>query len=85
MFLQSHTDEIVLLPALPEAWRTGSIDGLCARGGFEVDIAWEDGILTEARLSSQTARSCTVRYRDTKRHLDMGAEETVSLTGITLR
>ena len=45
MLVQSQDDDIVLLPALPEAWSTGSITGIRARGGFELDYAWEGGRL----------------------------------------
>jgi len=81
MLLQSHAGEIDLLPALPAAWPTGQVRGLRARGGFEVDIAWQDGKLTEARFSATGAEACIVRYGVRAVRVQPGAGQTVRLDG----
>jgi alpha-L-fucosidase 2 len=62
MLLQSHTGEIHILPALPDVWTKGSVTGLRARGGFEVDIAWEQGKLSHATITGIWGTRCTIRY-----------------------
>ncbi len=61
MLLQSHADEIHLLPALPAAWPQGSARGLRARGGYEIDLTWAAGQLTEAALHPTQDTLCRVR------------------------
>jgi alpha-L-fucosidase 2 len=61
MLLQSHAGEIALLPARPRAWPDGSIRGLVARGGVEVDVDWTDGRATRARLRPRFTGPQTLR------------------------
>lgn len=64
MLLQSHAGEVELLPALPNDWRTGSVQGIMARGGFEVSIKWSAGVLEEVRILSRLGGPCKMRYKD---------------------
>jgi alpha-L-fucosidase 2 len=80
MLLQSNEEDIYLLPALPDAWRSGSVSGICARGGFEFSIHWKDGRLHGVDVLSNAGNTCRLNYDskvvtlDTKRggsyHLD---------------
>lgn len=64
MLLQSHMGFIQLLPALPDAWRNGSITGICAKGNFEVSISWKEGKLEKATFLSKSGAPCKVKYGD---------------------
>ena len=59
--MQSTSDEIILLPALPVEWHTGQIKGLRAKNGFEVSMIWEDRKLKAAKIVSLCGQTCTIR------------------------
>jgi alpha-L-fucosidase 2 len=81
MLLQSEPGEIELLPALPAAWSSGSIKGLRARGGFEVDEQWKDGKLTDAVVHSLNGAPTRLRYGTTVRELNVRRGESFKWDG----
>ena len=64
MLLQSQSDEIYLLPALPDAWAQGSISGLKARGNFEIAINWRNKKITSAAILAVVGGKCTIRTNE---------------------
>ncbi|MDR2599747.1 MAG: glycoside hydrolase family 95 protein, partial [Oscillospiraceae bacterium] len=71
MLLQSTTDTIYLLKALPKEWRQGSVKGLCAKGGLTVDLFWKDGILHEAVFNAKHDYTGTVVYQGKSEALEL--------------
>ena len=84
MLLQSElgadgTAVIELLPALPTQWSDGEVQGLCARGGFEVDMQWNNGCLKEATIKAKKNSSVTVLYDGKKKTLKLKAGKSQTL------
>lgn len=71
MLVQSRVGEIEFLPALPAAWPSGSVKGLRARGGFEVDVSWKDGKLVEAFIRALKDGSTRLRYGSVTLEVDL--------------
>lgn len=79
MLLQSHADEIELLPALPGIWKTGFVKGLRARGGFTVDIKWENNELKETVITCNVDRSFPIRYREKVKTINFKKNRSVKI------
>jgi alpha-L-fucosidase 2 len=82
MLLQSCAGEIELLPALPKAWPNGSVKGLRARGGFELDIRWKEGKLTNVTVHSLAGGSCRLRYGAATHDLNLTKGQIAQWDGI---
>jgi alpha-L-fucosidase 2 len=82
MLMQSCAGEIELLPALPKAWPNGSVKGLRARGGFELDIEWKDCKLVNVTVRSLAGGSCRLRYGTITRDLNLAKGQSAQWDGI---
>ena len=82
LLLQSHMGFIQLLPALPDAWEEGSVEGLLARGNFEVDLRWANGQLQEAVITSNAGHPCQVRYGDQTLKFNTKKGQTYTITSV---
>jgi len=81
MLLQSQAGKIELLPALPDTWKNGSVSGLRARGGFQVDEAWQGGKLFSATIHSDTGEPCSVTYGAKTAEFNIKKGKSVTLDG----
>lgn len=81
MLMQSRDDELLLLPALPRAWPTGSVSGLHARGRCRVDLRWRDGRLVAAVLTGDLAGERVVRLGNHRKRVMLSPGRPVRLRG----
>lgn len=61
MLMQSHDGAVYLLPALPDAWPDGNVEGLVARGGFKIDMEWKDKKISKLVIHSSLGGNCRIR------------------------
>ncbi|MGN8056762.1 glycosyl hydrolase family 95 catalytic domain-containing protein [Pedobacter sp. 22163] len=81
MIVQSHQGYLDILPALPTAIPSGEIKGLQARGGFELNLTWEKGMLTSLIVKSKTGGNCKIRYKNNNATFETRAGESYKLNG----
>jgi alpha-L-fucosidase 2 len=73
MLIQSHNNVIRLLPAIPGEWSSGEVKGLCARGGFVLDMNWKGNKLIEAKISSKKGGKCSLLYNGKSQEISLKA------------
>ncbi|WP_425562830.1 glycoside hydrolase family 95-like protein [Mucilaginibacter panaciglaebae] len=79
MLLQSQADEIQILPALPKAWNTGSVQGLMARGDFEIaDMQWKNGRLSKLVVKSLAGGECRLRTGNALKTMAAGVKKSTA-------
>ena len=80
MLIQSHNGIIRLLPAIPGAWKTGEVEGLCARGGFVISMKWDEGKLQNAKIFSKKGGNCLIDYQGKQQMINLKKGEERELT-----
>ncbi len=75
MILQSHTDAIEILPALPSKWKDGKMEGLKARGNITVDVHWKDHVLSELKLLSKSSGIKKIKYMGKIKEVNLRANQ----------
>lgn len=80
--LQSTEERTVLLPALPRAWKNGTVTGLCGVGGIVYDLAWHDGVLTKVILHARCDATVRLRYQSSEKEIALKKGETSNVTSL---
>lgn len=79
MLMQSSENDIRLLPALPAQWKDGKVSGLCARGGFVVDMEWKNGKVISLSLTARVGGKTTLRYNGKRKSVSLKKGETKTI------
>jgi len=79
MLMQSTEDEIRLLPALPDAWANGSIKGICARGGFEISMDWDNKVLKKLTVFSKKGGTTKLICGDKQKEVTLKTNEKIDI------
>jgi alpha-L-fucosidase 2 len=82
MLIQSHAGYVELLPALPDDWKNGEVTGLMARGGFQIDMVWREGELTELNILSKLGTRLELRYGKSELSMGTTAGQIISLEDV---
>ena len=79
MLMQSGNGQIELLPAAPDAWKEGSVSGLCARGGYEVAFEWKDGKVRDCSIKAKQNGTVTLLYNGQQKTIKIKAGQTQNI------
>ncbi|WP_064196228.1 MULTISPECIES: glycosyl hydrolase family 95 catalytic domain-containing protein [Emticicia] len=79
MLVQSDEQEIRLLPALPDAWSSGSVEGICARGGFELSLEWDNKLLKKVTISSKKGGNTKLISGEKTKNISLKAGEKLTI------
>jgi alpha-L-fucosidase 2 len=82
MLVQSDENAIYLLPALPDVWETGSVKGLRARGGFEIDLSWKKGKLKSVSIYAKGGEETQLIYKGKSRMISLKKGESLTFKKI---
>jgi alpha-L-fucosidase 2 len=77
--LQSDQNTIYLLPALPDAWASGSISGICARGGYELALEWENNVLTKTTVLAKSPGKTRMVFGDQEKEISLKKGESLTV------
>lgn len=78
LLLQSNSTDVYLLPALPSVWKEGTIKGIIGKNGAQIDMAWKNGTLENAKILNVTGKPMNIHYAKAKKlQLDINGKSIV--------